>query len=119
MIRIDKNKFLKKVLSPDNNLEEIKSFIEEKTIQKNKDQMSFMNKQENDQMYIRYLHTPSARSRRVKTENSSERESSSKKDELRRLSTSGDNFFNEFNQTVSHHTKSRRISVNRSPHLEQ
>lgn len=34
VLKIEKNKFLKKVLSPDNNLEEVVPFLEERAAQK-------------------------------------------------------------------------------------
>ena len=38
-----------------------------------------MKKQQNEEMYVRYLHTPSARTRKIKTESASQREKSEKK----------------------------------------
>jgi len=48
-------------------------------------------------MYVRYLHTPSARSRKIKTESAAEIQREEKKQELRRLSSAHDNFFNKIN----------------------
>jgi hypothetical protein len=39
---------------------------------------------------------------------------SERKDELRRLSTAGNNFFNEFNKTVRQEVRATRISVKKS-----
>ncbi len=64
-------------------------------------------------MYVRYLHTPSARARTIKTESASERQKTEKKEYFRRLSTANDNFFNKINETVIHQAKSKRFSVNR------
>lgn len=67
VLRIDKNKFLKKITSTENNLEEIIPFIEDKANKKSQEINDFLKKHEND-IFIRYMHTPSANARRVNTE---------------------------------------------------
>lgn len=69
VLRIDKNKFMKKITSTENNLEEIIPFIEDKTQKKNQEINEFLKKHEND-IFVRYMHTPSANARRVNTESS-------------------------------------------------
>ena len=64
---------------------------------------------------MRYLHTPSARARKVRTESASHVEKEERERYLRRLSSAHDNFFNKINETVSHRPNTRRISLNRAP----
>lgn len=70
VLRIDKVKFIKKLLSPENNLEEIAAYIDKQATLRAKELADFLSKYENNQLFARYLHTPSARSRRVNTESS-------------------------------------------------
>ena len=102
---------MKKVMSPDNNVEDIVGFIEKRLGEKKKEVSSFLDCHSGNQMFVRYLHTPA--SRRSKTETSFEREQSAKKEQLRRLSTEN-NFFKRMNQNVVHQPRVKRISVNRS-----
>lgn len=73
MLRAEKTKFFKKLLSPDNNLEEIVPFLEERAALKNREMEEFLRRYEGNALFSRYLHTPSARSRRVNTESTAYR----------------------------------------------
>ena len=69
VMRIDKNKFMKKIISTENNLDDIIPFIEDKAHKKNQEINEFLRRYEND-IFVRYMHTPSANARRVNTESS-------------------------------------------------
>lgn len=69
VLRIDKNKFMKKIISTENNLDDIIPFIEDKASKKNQEINEFLRRHEND-IFVRYMHTPSANARRVNTESS-------------------------------------------------
>jgi CRP-like cAMP-binding protein len=114
VLRIEKAKFLKKVLSPENNLEEIVPFLEQRGAQRRQEVREFLQKYESNNLFVRYLHTPSAKSRRVNTESAVYRQRSERAEELRKLSSASNNFFNEFNKTVKQEVRSTRISVKKS-----